>query len=138
MRSQSIPAKGNTMTVKRGEIYWVEFEPVKGSEQGGLRPALVVQNDIGNRNSPTTVVVAITRTIPPQSYPFIVVIEPEESGLPVRSAVNCAQIATIQQTGPASRLRAARGEAIVRPIGQLSPAKLTEVDAALKFNLALR
>ena len=126
------------MTAKRGEIYWVEFEPVKGSEQGGLRPALVVQNDIGNRNSPTTVVAAITRTIPPQSYPFIVVIEPEESGLPVRSVINCAQIATIQQTGPASRLRAPRGEATVRPIGQLSPTKLSEVEAALKFNLALR
>ena len=77
------------MAVKRGEIYWVEFEPVKGSEQGGLRPALVVQNDIGNRFSPTTVVVAITRTIPPRSYPFIVVIEPGESGLPARSAVDC-------------------------------------------------
>ena len=46
--------------VKRGEIYWVEFDPVKGSEQSGLRPALVVQNDTGNRHSPTTVVVAIT------------------------------------------------------------------------------
>jgi len=126
------------MAVKRGEIYWVEFEPVKGSEQGGLRPALVVQNDTGNRNSPTTVIAAITRTIPPQSYPFIVVIEPEESGLSVPSAINCAQIATIEHIGPASRLRAARGEAIIRPIGQLSPTKLTEVDAALKFNLALR
>jgi mRNA interferase MazF len=52
------------MTVKRGEIYWVEFDPVRGSEQGGLRPALVVQNDIGNRYSPTTVVAAITRTLP--------------------------------------------------------------------------
>jgi mRNA interferase MazF len=126
------------MAVKRGEIYWVEFDPVKGSEQGGLRPALVVQNDIGNRNSPTTVVVAITRTVPPQPYPFIVVIEPEESGLPVRSAVNCAQIATIQQAGPTSRLRPPRGESAVRPIGQLAAARLAEVDAALKFNLGLR
>jgi mRNA interferase MazF len=42
------------MTVHRGENYWVEFDPVKGSEQGGLRPALVVQNDVGNRHSPTT------------------------------------------------------------------------------------
>jgi mRNA interferase MazF len=58
------------MPVKRGEIYWVEFDPVKGSEQGGLRPALVVQNDVGNRHSPTTVVVAITRSVPPGPYPF--------------------------------------------------------------------
>jgi mRNA interferase MazF len=127
-----------SMAAKRGEIYWVEFEPVKGSEQGGLRPALVVQNDVGNRNSPTTVVVAITPTVPPQPYPFITVLEPEESGLPVRSAVNCAQITTIQQAGPASRLRPPRGENAVRPIGQLAADRLADVDAALKFNLGLR
>lgn len=126
------------MAVRRGEIYWVEFEPIKGSEQGGLRPALVVQNDIGNRASPTTVVVAITRTIPPQPYPFIVVIEPEESGLPVRSAVNCSQMATSQQSGPASRIRPLRGETVIKPIGQLSDAKMAEVEAALKFNLGMR
>jgi len=126
------------MTVRRGEIYWVEFDPVKGSEQGGLRPALVVQNDVGNRYSPTTVVVAITRAVPPKPYPFVVRIEPEDSGLRQRSAVNCAQIATIQQAGPASRLRPAQGETEVRPIGQLSAAKMVEVDGALRFNLALR
>ena len=125
------------MTVRRGEIYWVEFDPVKGSEQGGLRPALVVQNDLGNRFSPTTVVAAITRTIPPQPYPFIVVIEPEESGLPTRSAVNCAQVATIQQTGTASRLRPPRGVAKLEPIGRLSTEKMRAVDAALTFNLGL-
>jgi mRNA interferase MazF len=123
--------------VQRGEIYWVEFDPVKGSEQGGLRPALVVQNDTGNQYSPTTVVVAVTRTIPPQPYPFVVVVEPAESGLPVRSAVNCAQMATIQQQGPQSRLRDPRGRTTVRPIGHLSAEKMAEVDAALKFNLGL-
>jgi mRNA interferase MazF len=125
------------MVVRRGEIYWVEFDPVKGSEQGGLRPALVVQNDIGNRYAPTTVVVAITRTIPPQPYPFVVVIEPEESGLPERSAVNCAQIATIQCSRPGSRLRPPRGEAQVRPAGRLSPARMAEVESGLRFNLDL-
>lgn len=123
--------------VRRGEIYWVEFDPVKGSEQGGLRPALVVQNDTGNQHSPTTVVVAVTRTIPPHPYPFVVVVEPDESGLPVRSAVNCAQMATIHQKGPQSRLRAARGRTAIRPIGRLSAAKMAEVEAALKFNLGL-
>ena len=125
------------MAVKRGEIYWVDFGPVKGSEQGGLRPALIVQNDIGNRASPTTVVVAITRTVPQQPYPFIVVIETGESGLPVRSAVNCSQIVTIQQSGPAGRLRPPRGEDDVQPIGRLDARKMAQVDAALKFNLAL-
>ena len=125
------------MPVKRGEIYWVEFDPVKGSEQGGLRPALIVQNDTGNRYSATTVIAAITRTMPPRPYPFVVMIEPSESGLFERSAVNCAQLATIQQTGPDSRLRPIRGEAVVRPLGLLSPTKMAEVDEALKHNLAL-
>jgi mRNA interferase MazF len=126
------------MPVRRGEIYWVEFDPVKGSEQGGLRPALVVQNDLGNRHSPTTVVVAITRTVPPEPYPFVVVIEPEESGLPARSAVNCSQIATIQQAGPDSRFRPPRGEAGVHPIGKLSANTMFQVGEALRFNMALR
>lgn len=125
------------MPVKRGEIYWVEFDPVKGSEQGGLRPALVVQNDVGNRYSPTTVVVAVTRTVPPKPYPFVVVVEPGESGLSAQSTVNCAQIAMIQQSGAAGRLRPPRGESEVRPVGRLSPEKMREVDDALKYNLGL-
>jgi mRNA interferase MazF len=126
------------MAVRRGEIYWVEFDPVKGSEQSVLRPALVVQNDVGNRYSPTTVVVAITRTLPPRPFPFVVVLESGESGLSETSAVNCAQMATIQQAGPASQLRPPRGDSEVRPIGRLELAKMREVDEALMFNLALR
>jgi len=126
------------MTVRRGEIYWVEPNPVKGSEQGGLRPALIVQNDVGNRYSPTTVVVAITRTIRARPYSFIVIVEAAESGLPERSAVNCAQIATIQQAGPALQLRAPRGETEVRALGRLDAAKMAEVDEALKFSLGLK
>ena len=125
------------MSVRRGEIYWVAFSPVKGSEQDGLRPALVVQNDVGNRYSPTTIVVAITRTLPAQPYPFVVVVSPEESGLPEPSAVNCAQLATIQQAGPASRLRPPRGETVVRPIGRLHEDAMARIDAALRYSLAL-
>jgi len=125
------------MFVRRGEIYWVQFDPVKGSEQSGLRPGLIVQQDVGNRHSPTTVIVAVTSTIPPRGYPFVVVIEPTESGLPNRSAVNCAQIATIQKDGPQSRLRPPRGEANAHPIGQLGPEKMAQVDAALCYNLGL-
>jgi mRNA interferase MazF len=125
------------MSVRRGEIYWVAFSPVKGSEQGGLRPALVVQNDVGNRYSPTTIVAAITRTLPPHSYPFVVVLAPHESSLPEASAVNCAQLATIQQAGAESRLRPPRGEETVRPIGRVDEAKLAAVDAALRYSLGL-
>ena len=125
------------MSVSRGEIYWVAFSPVKGSEQSGLRPALVVQNDVGNRYSPTTIVAAITRTVPPQPYPFVVLLLPYESGLPEISAVNCAQLATIQQAGPDSRLRPPRGEESVRPIGQVDEAKMAEIDRALCYSLGI-
>lgn len=123
--------------VRRGELYWVEFDPVKGSEQGGLRPALVVQQDIGNEHSPTTVVAAVTRTVPSKPYPFVVVLEPAESGLGQRCAVNCAQLATIQQTGPLSRFRPPRGEERPRPIGRLRPSTMVAVDSALRYNLGL-
>ena len=61
----------------------------------------------------------------------------EESGLPVRGAVNCAQLATIQQTGSQSTLRPPKGEAELRPIGRLSGEKLAEVEQALAYNLGL-
>jgi mRNA interferase MazF len=125
------------MAIRRGEIYWVEFDPVKGSEQGGIRPALVVQNDVGNESSPTTVVAAMTRTVPPRRYPFVVVVSPDQSGLPDLGAINCAQLATIQREGASSRFRAPLGENEVRPIGRLSGISMAEVDAALKYNLAL-
>lgn len=125
------------MSIARGEIYWVEFDPVKGSEQGGLRPALVIQNDIGNRFSPTTVVAAITRTIPPKPYPFVVVIDPEESGLPERSVVNCSQVATIQSSGAVSRFRPPPGDLNLRPIGKLGDTTMARVAAALGYNLGI-
>ncbi len=138
LRPARVPfQRHGALAVKRGEIYWVEFDPVKGSEQRGLRPALIVQQDVGNLYSPTTVVVAITRTVPPKPYPFVVVVEPAESGLPERSAVNCAQMATIQQSGSASRLRPPSGEEEVRSVGRLSVEKMAEVDRALKYNLGL-
>jgi mRNA interferase MazF len=125
------------MSTKRGEIYWVEFSPVKGNEQSGLRPALIVQNDVGNRFSPTTVVAAITRTVPRQPYPFVVIVTPEDSGLPETSAVNCSQLATIQQSGPESRLRPPRGEAEVRPIGHLGADAMSAIDQALRYSLGI-
>jgi mRNA interferase MazF len=124
--------------VQRGEIFWVEFSPVKGREIDRIHPALVVQNDLGNRFSETTVVVAMTHTIPDKPYPFVVIVEPEECGLKDRGTVNCSQFATIQQAGPSSRLRAPKGEKQVRPIGRLSPERMAEVDRAIRYNLALR
>lgn len=122
----------------RGEIYWVNFEPRKGHEQGGTRPALVIQNDLGNRHSPTTIVAIITRTVPDPLYPFMVLVEPADSGLPEHSVVNCAQLRTICTEQTSRRFLPPRGESEVRPIGHLGAQKMAEVDLALHRSLGLR
>ena len=124
--------------VQRGEVYWVEFSPVKGHEQDGTRPALIIQNDLGNRFSGATVVAAMTRTVPEKPFPFVVALDPAESGLAERGTVNCAQLATIQQAGEESRLRPPKNEKRVRPIVRLSTGKMMEVDKALKYSLGIK
>lgn len=110
--------------LKRGEIYLVDWSPGRGSEQAGVRPALVVQNDVGNQFSPTTIVVTIsTRSRRP--YPFHVAITARESGLPRDSIVRCEQIQTIAQDRLGDR------------IGVLTPVRLREVDTALARSLGL-
>lgn len=110
--------------IKRGEIYWVDWSPSRGSEQSGLRPALVVQNDVGNKFSPTTIVAALTTAIE-KPYPFLVKVTAKESGLPKDSTVNLAVILTIDKT----RLR--------NKCGELSDAKMLEVNEAIKASLGL-
>lgn len=77
--------------IRRGDIWWVEFDPVRGSEQGGTRPALVLQNDRGNRSSSVTIVAAITGRHR-RPYPFQVEIVPDESGLDRPSVVLLNQL----------------------------------------------
>jgi len=72
---------------KRGDIYLVNFEPTLGAEIRKTRPALVIQNDIGNEYSPITIAAAITSKFDEPAYPTEVIMETEESGLPLRSAV---------------------------------------------------
>jgi len=110
--------------IKRGEIYWVDWNPGRGSEQSGLRPALVIQNDIGNKFSPTTIVAALTTAIE-KPYPFLVKITAKESGLPKDSTVNLAVILTIDKTRLTSKC------------GELSEAKMAEVNEAIKASLGL-
>ena len=62
---------GNILIVKRGDVYFADLSPVVGSEQGGVRPVLVIQNDIGNRFSPTVIVAAITAQIQKRNYPLM-------------------------------------------------------------------
>ena len=110
--------------IKRGQIYWVDWSPGRGSEQSGLRPALVIQNDIGNQSSPTTIVAAITTAFV-KPYPFVVVITASESGLPKDSSVDLASIMTIDKTTLRDKC------------GELSQAKMAEVDVAIKKSLGL-
>lgn len=79
----------------RGEIFEVNWNPARGSEQAGIRPALVVQNDIGNSASTTTIVVAVTSSAPKKPYPFKV--ELVGTSLPKVSFANCAQLYTIDK-----------------------------------------
>ncbi len=111
------------MPVKRGDIYWVNFDPRRGSEQGGVRPALVVQNDVGNEHSPTTVVVAISSAPLQRPYPFVVPLDPGEGGLNRASHVNCAHILTVSQ------------ERLGKRIGVLDAQRMEEVTAALHYEL---
>ena len=110
--------------VKRGEIYWVDWSPGRGSEQSGLRPALVIQNDTGNKFSSTTIVASVS-TAPERPYPFLVRFTIAESGLKQDSAVNLSQILTIEQTRLGGKC------------GELSQTKMAEVDEAIKTSLAL-
>lgn len=110
--------------VKRGQIYWVDWNPARGSEQSGLRPALVVQNDVGNRFSPTTIVAALTTAIE-KPYPFLVKVTATESGLPKDSSINLAAIMTVDKTR------------LTRNCGELSRARMLEVDEAIKASLGL-
>lgn len=83
--------------IKRGEIYNVDFSPARGSEQAGIRPALIIQNDIGNQYSSTTIVAAITSQ-KKKSYPFHVNFTATESELEQDSVVLLEQILTIDQS----------------------------------------
>lgn len=111
--------------VRRGEIYWLQLPSASGSEQAGRRPVLVVQNDVGNRTSPTTIVAAITSQLRRRRYPFHVPFTSGESGLPLNGTVLCEQVQTVDQ----SRLGSSAGAFTVE--------KMREVDVALHHSLGL-
>ena len=110
--------------VKRGEIYWVNWNPHRGSEQGGTRPALIIQNDIGNRCSPTTIVAACSTT-DVKMFPFIVFLEGSEGGLPQECHVNLSAILTVDKSCLGDK------------IGELGDNKMAEVDEAIKHSLSI-
>ena len=84
--------------VKRGELYYADLSPVVGSEQGGIRPVLVVQNDIGNRYSPTVIAAAVTSKIDKAKLPTHIELSAKEYGLTKDSVVLLEQIMTYKNT----------------------------------------
>ena len=85
------------MSVKRGDIYYADLSPVVGSEQGGLRPVLIIQNDIGNRYSPTVIAAAITSRLGKTRLPTHIDINAEKVGLAKNSVVLLEQVRTLDK-----------------------------------------
>lgn len=94
------------MSVKRGEIYYADLSPVVGSEQGGVRPVLIVQNDVGNRHSPTVIAAAITSQRDKAKLPTHIDVSAASCGLSKDSVVLLEQIRTIDK----KRLKERMGE----------------------------
>ncbi len=115
----------NNLIVKRGDVYYADLSPVIGSEQGGVRPVLIVQNDLGNKYSPTVVVSAITSQINKAKLPTHIEISAKDFGLPRDSVVLLEQIRTIDK----KRLK--------EKIGKFNNTLMTEVDECLKISLGL-
>ncbi|MBQ2704383.1 MAG: type II toxin-antitoxin system PemK/MazF family toxin [Clostridia bacterium] len=85
------------MTIKRGDIYYADLSPVVGSEQGGIRPVLIVQNDVGNKYSPTVIAAAITSQRDKTKLPTHIQVNADNSGLAKDSIVLLEQIRTIDK-----------------------------------------
>lgn len=111
--------------MKRGDIYWADLNSRVGSEQCGKRPVLVIQNNVGNNNSPTTIVASITTVEKNMYMPTHVVISTKEAHLPHNSVVMLEQLYTISK------------ERLLEFVSQLSDTKMKVIDKALKISLSL-
>lgn len=109
--------------IKRGELYYADLSPVIGSEQGGVRPVLIVQNDVGNKYSPTVIVCAITSKLTKARLPTHIELKEGVGGLSRQSVVLLEQLRTLDKR----RLK--------EKIGALSKIKMEEVDKALLISL---
>ena len=112
------------MTPKRGEIHLVSFDPALGAEIQKTRPALILQNDIGNQHSPVTIVAAITSNVRRQG-PTDVLVKAPEGGLTVDSIVLLNQIRTVDK------------RRFVKRLGAVRPTTMKQVDQAVMISLAL-
>ena len=112
--------------ISRGDLYSACLDPVVGSEQGGIRPVLVIQNDVGNRHSPTVIVLAVTGQLGKARLPTHVPIDCEGTGLVRDSVVLAEQIRTLDKR----RLR--------ERIGALKPEVMARVGEAVKVSLGIK
>ena len=115
-----------SLNVKRGDIFYADLSPVVGSEQGGIRPVIIIQNDIGNRYSPTVIVAAITSQINKAKLPTHVEISSEEYGLNRDSVVLLEQIRTLDK----KRLK--------EKIGHMTEDEMKKVNKSLLISLNLQ
>lgn len=113
------------MQIKRGDIFYADLSPVVGSEQGGIRPILVVQNDIGNKYSPTIIAAAITSKLTKAKLPTHIELPKTEYNLEKDSVVLLEQIRTLDKT----RLK--------EYISSLSGQKMQEVNRAMLISLGV-
>ena len=114
------------MTVKRGDIFYADLSPVVGSEQGGVRPVLIIQNDLGNRYSPTVIAAAITSRLDKANLPTHINVRAESGGLSKDSVVLLEQLRTLDKR----RLR--------ERIGTLKPEVMARVGEAVKVSLGIK
>lgn len=113
------------MSIKRGDLFWVNLDPTRGSEQAGRRPVLVIQNDIGNEVAPTTIIAPLTTKSFTKEYPTNVHLPKGIGGLRSDSTILLSQIRTLDK----SRLQ--------KKIGHLSDIYLEKVNRAIKISLGL-
>ncbi len=113
------------MSVKRGEIYYADLSPVVGSEQGGIRPVLIVQNDIGNKHSPTVIAAAITSKKEKSALPTHISVQASSCGLAKDSVVLLEQVRTLDKRRLKERM------------GELDDRSMAQVNSALSTSLGL-
>jgi len=109
--------------MKRGDIYMAGLDPVIGSEQGGRRPVIIIQNDLGNLYAPTVIAIPLTGSAGKPAMPTHAVIPQGEGGLWRDSTALCEQVRTLEKTR------------LGRRIGALSPARMRDVERALQISL---
>ena len=114
------------MIVHRGDIYYADLSPVVGSEQGGVRPVLIVQNDVGNKFSPTVIAAAIPSQKDKANLPTHIAVDAQDSGLMKDSIILLEQVRTLDK----HRLR--------EKMGRLDRDSMSRVDQALSVSFGLR